>query len=128
MDSSGKIKVGSHKRCSYGLCKSDARTKEYYQKCNFYFISFPKPCLLLRQNKIPAPQIKYHVKSCEQCKKSARWVRLCGRTDSKFNSIYKVNKNSYICSLHFVGDSGPSEQYPEPIPYVSSNITKIKVI
>ncbi|XP_033221844.1 uncharacterized protein LOC117176010 isoform X1 [Belonocnema kinseyi] len=52
---------------------------------------------------------------CEACRKCNKWVKLCGRKDSKFKSIRNVTKDTYICSLHFFGDSGSTEEYPDPI-------------
>ena len=124
MASPKKKKRGASKHCCYGLCKSDSRSKDYNEQCNFYFISFPKPCIAMKQGKIVQEKLKYHVKGCLKCKKCAKWVRLCGLSDERFNSINKVKKDSYICSLHFVGESGPTEAYPDPIKFESSNITQ----
>ena len=30
-------------------------------------------------------------------------------------------KDSYVCSLHFVGGNGPTEEDPDPISAVASN-------
>ena len=64
---------------------------------NVFFIPFPKP--------ITQP---------DKCK----WqIRLCGRPHTDFN-VSKVNKYTYICSVHFVSDAGPTEDYPDPISAV----------
>ena len=34
--------------------------------------------------------------------------------------IVVCTKDSYICSIHFVGGNGPTNQYPDPIPAVAS--------
>ena len=40
------------------------------------------------------------------------WVHACGR---KGFTIDKITKDTYICSLHFVGGNGPTEEDPDPI-------------
>ena len=39
-------------------------------------------------------------------------VHACGRKDF---TIDKITKDTYICSLHFVGGNGPTEEDPDPI-------------
>ena len=46
----------------------------------------------------------------QKCKK---WLHACGRP-ADFN-MQKVTKDTYICSLHFVGNQGPTEENPDPI-------------
>ncbi|GBP13546.1 Zinc finger protein 432 [Eumeta japonica] len=58
---------------------------------------------------------KKHIKSCLKCKKCELWVKKCSRTDKKFRSLANVTKNTYICSLHFYGESGPTTDYPDPL-------------
>lgn len=81
------------KHCCYGLCNSDSRYyhKDYMQEVKFY--SFPK---LLKQ--------------AEKC---ARWVRACSRVGFTTAS---VTKHTYICSKHFVDGSGPTCEFPDPVP------------
>ena len=81
------------KHCWFGVCKSDSRysCKEHMQ--DVFFIRFPKP----------------H-KELDKCK---RWARNCGRQGFTFESI---KKDTYICSLHFVGCAGPTADFPDPIP------------
>ena len=121
---SKKIKVGASKRCCYRLCKSDSRTKDFYENFNFYFITFPKPCLAYKQNRIEKSKLQSHIKGCYKCKKCSNWVRLCGRSDTRFKSMINVSKDSYICSLHFVGESGPTEENPDPVKYEFSSKTQ----
>ena len=61
---------------------------------------------------IPFPKKKYNMEICK------RWIRLCGRED--FN-VEKVTRNTYICSMHFVGGNGPTADHPDPF---SANQTK----
>lgn len=56
---------------------------------------------------IPFPKPKTQREKCE------RWVRLCGR---KYFGVDNVNKDTYMCSKHFVGGNGPSIDHPDPLP------------
>lgn len=58
-----------------------------------FFIPFPKP----------------H-RDLEKCK---RWAINCGREGFTTD---RVTKDTYICSLHFVGEKGPTDEFPDPIP------------
>ena len=42
-----------------------------------------------------------------------RWQYLCGRKD--FTKLEQITKDTYICSLHFIGSKGPTDDNPEPI-------------
>lgn len=89
------------KHCCYGLCTSDSR----YPKAGVYFIGFG--------NGFPKP-----TKEKEKCQ---RWVHNCGRGDF---SIKNVNKDTYICSLHFVGGNGPTDENPDPIK-LGSEVSRV---
>ena len=52
---------------------------------------------------------------CAGCKKCDMWVRLCALKDEYFRSIKNVKKDTYICSLHFIGESRPTEKFPDPV-------------
>ena len=39
------------------------------------------------------------------------WIHSCSRADD-----FKCTKDSYICSLHFVGENGPTDIDPNPVP------------
>jgi hypothetical protein len=56
---------------------------------------------------IPFPKPKRNLEKCQ------RWIRACGR---ELFSVEKVTRWMYICSKHFVGGQGPTEQRPDPIP------------
>lgn len=56
---------------------------------------------------IPFPQPKTQREKCE------RWVILCG---PKYVGVDNVNKDTYMCSKHFVGGNGPSIDHPDPLP------------
>ena len=40
--------------------------------------------------------------------KVKRWQHLCGRKD--FTKLKQITKDAYICSLHFVGNEGPTDE------------------
>ena len=82
------------KHCCYGDCKSDSRTLE--KNSEIFFIGFG--------NGFPKPNIE-----AEKCK---QWVQNCGR---KYFTIDNVKMDTYICSLHFVGGKGPTDEHPDPI-------------
>ena len=56
------------------------------------FIPFPKP-----------------TKDLRKCK---RWLVACSR---EFFTEKNVNKNTYICALHWPGGKGPSDEFPDPL-------------
>ncbi|XP_044741264.1 uncharacterized protein LOC123302404 [Chrysoperla carnea] len=109
------VRKGATKRCCYGVCKSDTRYKSFKTE-TYYFINFPKPCLPYRKKMIKTSD-KVHIQTCSKCKKCDLWVKKCGRNDRRFRSIDNVTKDTYICSLHFYGESGPTEEYPDPLTY-----------
>ena len=83
------------KYCSYRSCKSDNRSyadKPWME--GVWFIPFPKPDT--------------------QLEKCIIWVSACGRENF---TVEDVNKHTYICSLHFVGGNGPSNEHPHPIAF-----------
>ena len=82
------------KHCCWADCKSDSRCLDAISK--IYFIGLG--------NGFPHP-----VKNLEKCK---RWVQNCSR---KYFSVANITKDTYICSLHFVGGHGPTEEHPDPI-------------
>ncbi|XP_013409794.1 zinc finger protein 235 isoform X2 [Lingula anatina] len=83
-----------HKHCAYGTCKSDSRHADKSYMAGVFFLPFPK-----------------QKTNFEKCK---RWVHLCGRPMEQFN-MDKISKYTYMCSKHFVGGNGPTEEYPDPI-------------
>lgn len=104
-------KKGATKHCCYGTCNSDSR---FLQNDSIFFIRFAKPCVQYRHKLIKEGERK-HINSCPQCKKCQEWVKKCHRADSRFQNIDDVKKDTYICSLHFHGNEGPTEQYPDPM-------------
>ena len=49
----------------------------------------------------------------QKTEKSKRWLHACGRKD--FSRISDTKKDTYICSLHFAGEHGPTDENPDPI-------------
>ncbi|XP_070533446.1 uncharacterized protein [Ptychodera flava] len=85
--------MGATKHCCYGNCRSDSRYSHRDEMKDVFFIRFPKA----------------H-RNLEKCQ---RWIYACGR---KGFCIESIKKDTYICSLHFVGKNGPTDKYPDPIP------------
>lgn len=81
-----------HKTCGYGDCRSDSR-KENLD--NVTFVSFPRDT----------------GKNHEKC---LRWITLSGRIDL---TPERVNRYTYVCSKHFVGGNGPTDEYPDPVQF-----------
>ena len=81
------------KHCCYGVCDSDSRYSDRDRMKNVFFISFPKPS-----------------RDLQKCR---RWIQSCRRDNF---GIENVTKDTYICSLHFVGGNGPTDDNPDPIP------------
>jgi len=90
------------KHCCYGDCNSDSRF--FWKRPEMEGITF-----------IPFPKPKTQLQKCE------RWVRLCGR---KYFTVSSIRKDTYICSKHFVGGNGPTEEYPDPLPAVSTEFER----
>lgn len=84
---------GANRHCSYGLCNSDSRYKDRYYMQGVFWIPFPKP--------------KSKLRKCE------KWVYACGRGNF---GVENVKPWTYICSKHFVGGHGPTEENPDPVP------------
>ena len=85
------------RHCCWGECKTDSRypekwpesLKELEKSGQKVFIRFLKP-----------------VKDLAKCK---RWLVACSR---KFFTEKNVNKNTYICALHWPGGKGPTDEFP----------------
>lgn len=106
-----------NKHCCYGTCTNDSRKfgqPGHPEMEGVFFIPFVKPA--------------------RQLKKCKEWIRLCGRPHDRLNvEILDSHKgrNIYICSKHFVGGNGPTDEYPNPIPALqlgtsSPNLTKVR--
>ena len=75
------------KHCCYGTCNSNSRYVDRTDMQAVFFINFPK--------------------SKSQREKSDKWIRRCGRPKEQFN-VDRVQKMTLICSKHFVGGKGPT--------------------
>ena len=49
--------------------------------------------------------------------KCERWLRACKRDNF---GIDNVTKHTCICSLHFIGGNGPTDEHPDPIDATAS--------
>lgn len=92
------------KHCSYGHCKNDSRLPDRPTMRNRY----GQPVFFVR-----FPGKKRRVEKCK------RWVDACivleGHMYKKI-SYETLTYDNYICSLHFIGENGPSDSYPDPVP------------
>ncbi|RUS71359.1 hypothetical protein EGW08_020878, partial [Elysia chlorotica] len=79
--------------CSFALCKNDSRHKHQPHMMGVRFHFFPHP-----------------VRNRDKC---LRWVSACQRP--KF-TIEKVTRTMVVCSKHFIGGNGPTEDFPDPLP------------
>ena len=74
------------KRCAWGTCKNDTRYPDSMIKNHngdlVTFFHFPG--------------------QKRQTERRNRWILACSRGDS-----FNCTKDSYVCSLHFVGENGP---------------------
>ena len=86
------------KRCAWGTCKSDSRYPERLEKKERFVVMFHR-----------FPSVK------KQNDRRQTWIRACSRGDG-----FVCTKDSYICSLHFIGERGPTEENPDPIIATSS--------
>ena len=88
------------KRCAYGTCKNDSRYPQRWVRNPkgdpVEFFHFPG---VVRQNE-----------------RRQKWIKACHRGDS-----FVCTKDSYICSVHFVGGNGPTREDPDPISAVASH-------
>lgn len=79
------------KHCAHGTCKNKA------SKCateGIIFIPFPKPTTF------------------DGAQRAQRWIVACRRESITLTTI---NKNTFVCSQHFVDPSGPTIMNPDPI-------------
>ena len=88
------------KHCCWGECKTDSRypekwpesLKELKNSGQKVFIPFPKPW-----------------RDLAKCK---RWIVACSR---EFFTEKNVNKNTYICALHWPGGKGHTVEFSDPL-------------
>ena len=96
-----KFNMVATKHCAWGTCRSDSRYPNLMQKNDkgdeARFYRFPAP----KRWKQSAERRKF-------C------IVVCHRGDS-----FVCGKDSYICSLHFEGMNGPTEENPDSRPNIS---------
>ena len=87
------------KRCAWGTCKNDSR--------------YPH---LMVKNKNGDPVRFYRFPALKRSPaRRLRSYKSCHRGDN-----FVCSKDSYICSLHFVGQNGPTLENPDPISAIAS--------
>lgn len=91
------------KHCVYSECNSDSRYSDRAHMQGVFFMPFPKPRKIFN--------------------KCVTWVKACRR--GKRFTIDDVTKDTYICSLHFIGGNGPTEINPNPVPATSTLVVKV---
>lgn len=79
------------KYCYHGTCKN--KSSECAAK-GITFIPFPKPTTV------------------QGAHNAQRWIAACRRQSL---TLLTINKNTYVCSQHFVDPSGPTATNPDPI-------------
>ena len=99
----------STKHCCWGECKSDARYPEKLPKHLQEMMAAGQKVFL------PFPKASQGLEKCQQ------WVTACSRENFTVKSI---TRNTYICLLHWPGERGPTEEFPDPL---KANFTKKEV-
>lgn len=87
------------KRCAYGTCKNDSRYPQRWE----------------RNSRGDSIQFYHFPGEKRQKERRQQWIVACHRGDS-----FVCTKDSYVCSLHFVGEQGPTKEYPNPVSAISS--------
>ena len=64
---------------------------------------------------IPFPKPSQGIEKCQ------RWIVACCREDL---TVKNRNRNTYICALHWPGEKGPTEEFPDPL---KANLTPEQV-
>ena len=52
------------------------------------------------------------VEPSQDQEKCGQWIVACVR---KFFTEKNISRNTYICALHWPGESGPTEEFPDPL-------------
>ena len=95
-----KVENGKHKALLLGTCRSDARYPDKLHKSLKEFEAAGKKAF------IPFPKPSQGVHKCQ------RWINACSR-EGFTKEI--VNRNTYICALHWLGEKGPTPDHPDPL-------------
>ncbi len=94
------------KHCSYRGCSNDSRFPNISSMINKY----GEPVFFF---KFPGKKQKE-----ERCR---RWINAC-RTQLTYETL---TYHHYICSLHFIGENGPTELYPDPVSATMSEEKRV---
>ena len=97
------------KHCCWGQCNSDSRFPQNLHKSLLELEASGK------QMFIPFPKPSQGIEKCQ------RWIVVCCREDF---TVKNRNRNTYICALHWPGEKGPTEEFPDPL---KANLTPEQV-
>ncbi|XP_063425343.1 uncharacterized protein LOC134708626 [Mytilus trossulus] len=117
-------KSEGNKHCCYGTCNSDTRYRHREEMKDVFFIPFPKLegkrlNLTVKGQFVDTKRTQaiksFAVQLTTRRETCLKWIKACGRPGNDFN-VDKIKRSTYICSKHFVGESGPTAENPDPIP------------
>ena len=105
--------------CCYGVCTSDSRNRHKEKMKGVRFIRFPKPYKKRQRWEYNPLLEKVQNAKCQ------RWIDACHRptTGPRAFTMKNITRGTYICTKHFVGGNGPTEEHPDPVivPQVTCN-------
>ena len=91
--------------CCWGQCANDDKyNKESSKRPRQEFIS---------TKWIPWPKNNESV---------LKWIKAC--STENLTTPEQITRSKRICSLHFVGGNGPTEAFPDPVPYFDNSTQK----
>ena len=99
------------KHCCYGTCNNDNRKLNNLEKWKDMVNKFGEPVSF-----IPFVKPRRHLDKCKE------WIKACARPKAQLSvELLDSAKGQYvyICSRHFVGERGPTDEYPNPIPLIN---------
>ena len=88
------------KHCCWGECKTDSRYPEKWPKSLKELEASGKKAF------IPFQEQSQDIAKCN------RWLVACSR---EFFTEKNINRNTYICALHWPGGKGPTPEFPDPL-------------
>ena len=100
----------STKHCCWGTCNSDSRYPEKLHK------SLKEMVKLGMKIFIPFPKPSQGIERCE------RWINACSRENF---TVDLITRKTYICALHWPGERGPTDEFPDPL---KANFTACEVL
>ena len=90
----------STKHCCWGKCTSDSRYPDRLPK------SLQEMQKIGKKIFIPFPKPSQGVERCQ------RWINACSR---RYFTVKNITRNTYVCALHWPGEQGPTEEFPDPL-------------